>query len=92
MFVVQFSNHIQQTLLTLVCRVHWLHARAQLSNRWQEQLTLTSYKMEWMVRYFLYMKEKWVVKSGAGCSTSTASGSPVMSPSSLAYWKKKNAV
>ena len=48
-------------ILCVVRRVHWLRARAQLM-RWQEELTLTGYEMQWTVRYFLYMSRKWVLK------------------------------
>ena len=42
----------------LVRRIHWLHARAQLM-RWQEEVTLTTYEMQWTVRYFIYKSKKW---------------------------------
>jgi hypothetical protein len=42
----------------LVWRIHWLRARAQLM-RWQEEVTLTTYEMQWTVRYFIYKSQKW---------------------------------
>ncbi|KAF8814120.1 hypothetical protein BYT27DRAFT_7250341 [Phlegmacium glaucopus] len=33
-------------------RVHWLHARAQ-KQRWQEELIIVTYEMQWTVSYFL---------------------------------------
>lgn len=80
----------------LVRRVHWLRARAQL-NRWQEQVTLTTYEMEWTVRYFLNMKEKWLMKANAGTVTSPGPSSvidtsPQMTLGSMAYWNRKKAV
>lgn len=39
--------------------------------RWQEEVTLTSYEMQWTVRYFLYMSRKWVLQSSTGYSTGT---------------------
>ena len=41
-----------------VQRVHWLCARAQ-KNRWEEELTLVKYEMEWTARYFLYWASQW---------------------------------
>ena len=42
----------------LVQRVHWLRARAQ-KNRWQEELILLKYEMEWTTRFFLHSGCKW---------------------------------
>jgi Kyakuja-Dileera-Zisupton transposase len=42
----------------LVRRVHWLRARAQLM-RWQEEVTLTSYEMQWTVRYYASKSKNW---------------------------------
>ncbi|KAM6490431.1 hypothetical protein JOM56_014104, partial [Amanita muscaria] len=39
-------------------RVHWLRARAQMT-RWQEELLLVTYEMQWTVRYFLHQTTKW---------------------------------
>lgn len=44
----------------LVRRVHWLRARAQLL-RWKEEVTLTTYEMQWSVRYFVNKSRKWAV-------------------------------
>lgn len=45
-------------LIHLVRRVHWLRARAQLM-RWQEEVTLTTYEMQWTVRYFIHKSKFW---------------------------------
>ena len=45
-------------LITLVKRVHWLRARAQL-HRWQEELSLVQYEMVWTVRYFIHKHRQW---------------------------------
>jgi hypothetical protein len=42
----------------VVQRVHWLRARAQ-KNRWQEELILVGYEMEWTTRYFLHRAGNW---------------------------------
>jgi hypothetical protein len=44
--------------LIAVQRVHWLRARAQ-KNRWDEELSLVKYEMEWTARYFLYRAREW---------------------------------
>ena len=43
--------------------------------RWQEEVTLTGYEMQWTVRYFLHMSHKWVLKydDGPGGNSSTGS-------------------
>ncbi len=41
-----------------VQREHWLRARAQ-KNRWQEELILLKYEMEWTTRFFLHGAQKW---------------------------------
>lgn len=52
---------------SIVQRVHWLRARAQLM-RWQEEATLTTYEMQWTVRFFVHNSEMWnrVQETGAG--------------------------
>jgi hypothetical protein len=37
--------------------------------RWQEQLTVTTYEMQWTVRYFLYLSRKWEISTGTGVPT-----------------------
>ncbi|KAF8962368.1 hypothetical protein BDZ97DRAFT_1759410 [Flammula alnicola] len=39
-------------------RVNWLRARAQ-NNRWAEELNLTKHEMQWTVRWYVHMAEKW---------------------------------
>jgi hypothetical protein len=42
--------------------------------RWQEQVTITTYEMQWTVRYFLYVSQKWVIPPGTGGSENTGIG------------------
>jgi hypothetical protein len=37
--------------------------------RWQEQVTVTTYEMQWTVRYFLYLSQKWEISAGTGFPT-----------------------
>ena len=50
------------TTLLLTCpevqRVHWIRARAQKS-RWEEELLLVKYEMEWTTRSFLHKAQEW---------------------------------
>jgi hypothetical protein len=41
-----------------VQRVHWIRARAQ-KNRWEEELLLVQYEMQWTTRGFLHRAEDW---------------------------------
>jgi hypothetical protein len=41
-----------------VQRVHWLRARAQ-SGRWNEEVLLVTYEMQWTIRYFLHQTQEW---------------------------------
>jgi len=41
-----------------VQRVHWIRARAQ-KYRWEEELMLVKYEMEWTTRYFLHKARQW---------------------------------
>lgn len=81
-----------------VRRVHWLRARAQ-KMRWQEEVTLTGYEMQWTVRYFQHMSHKWELPSnsfGIGPSSGASSSGPnvavTLSDGAIAYWKRKQAV
>lgn len=79
----------------IVRRVHWLRARAQLL-RWQEEVTITGYEMQWTVRYFQYMSRKWVppedpMFSVPGSSTSTGEGT-ILTAGAIAYWNRKRAL
>lgn len=82
-----------------VRRIHWLRARAQRM-RWQEEVTLTGYEMQWTVRYFQHMSRKWELpsnSSGIGPSSSGSSSSGpdmaiTLSNGAIAYWKRKQAV
>ena len=84
-------------MLCVVRRVHWLRARAQLM-RWQEEVTLTGYEMQWTVRYFLHMSRKWVLKfdghplaPGGSSDTGTGTGT-THSPGAIAYSNRKHAI
>jgi hypothetical protein len=44
--------------MIIVQRVHWLRARAQ-SGRWNEEVILVTYEMQWTVRYFLHQAQRW---------------------------------
>jgi len=45
--------------------------------RWQEEVTLTSYEMQWTVRYFGYMSRKWVIPSGVPIGSSRIGSSRI---------------
>jgi hypothetical protein len=55
------SNLLDIRLL-LTCpevqRVHWIRARAQKS-RWEEELLLVKYEMEWTTRSFVHKAREW---------------------------------
>ena len=46
------------TVTPAVQRVHWLRARAQ-KNRWDEELLLLKYEMEWTTRALLHKARVW---------------------------------
>jgi hypothetical protein len=48
--------------------------------RWQEEVTLIGYEMQWTVRYFLFMSRKWVIPPTGG------------SAGAIAYGRRKQAV
>lgn len=56
------------TYIFAVRRVHWLRARAQYM-RWQEEVTLTRYEMQWTVAYFAYRSNQWAQNSGISPGT-----------------------
>lgn len=56
--------------ISIVRRVHWLRARAQLM-RWREEVTLTGYEMQWTVRYLLHMRNVWDRRGVTGTGTGT---------------------
>jgi hypothetical protein len=62
--------------------------------RWQEEVTLTGYEMQWTVRYFLYMSQKWAYTSDDGISNTTGTGTTEenLSIGAIAYWSRKHAV
>jgi hypothetical protein len=86
---------IPRSLFT-VRRVHWLRSRAQLM-RWQEEVTLNGYEMQWTVRYFRHMSSKWVIPSEShtpaqGSSTGAGISSHCLTEGAIAYWNRKHAV
>jgi hypothetical protein len=71
--------------------------------RWQEQVTLLTYEMQWTVRYFLYTTRKWNPTSATGSSSNnggSSSGSGSVGSAlnnnftsgGIAYRKRKRAV
>lgn len=42
-----------------VYRLHWICARAR-AQQWNEELKITQFEMEWVVRWFMHMADKWV--------------------------------
>jgi hypothetical protein len=71
--------------------------------RWQEEVTLNGYEMQWTVRYFRHMSTKWVIPSdvctpapaqGTSASTGTGTGMPLhsLSEGAIAYGNRKQAV
>ncbi|KAF8799518.1 hypothetical protein BYT27DRAFT_7007088, partial [Phlegmacium glaucopus] len=51
-------------------RVHWLRARAQ-KLRWQEELILVTYEMQWTVRYFVQARQ-WEAVAENACVSAGA--------------------
>lgn len=78
--ILMFYNSFFQ-----VRRVHWLRARAQRM-RWQEEVTLTTYEMQWTVRYFTNKSKFWSddLRSPAYTSSTDNAGF-------LAYSKRKHS-
>lgn len=58
--------------------------------RWQEEVILTSYEMQWVVRYFRYKSNNWSrsVEDWAG-QTGESADERGSSPGVLAYAKRK---
>jgi hypothetical protein len=52
-------------IIYLVQRVHWLHARVRRL-RWQEEVVLVGYEMQWTVCYFLHNMQVWENRRDAG--------------------------
>ena len=61
--ILIFLNYNSSDFI-LVKRVHFLRARA-LRNRWKEEHILLNYEMQWTVRYFKKMSEKWKLGADA---------------------------
>jgi hypothetical protein len=66
-----------------VQRIHWLRARAQLM-RWQEEATLTTYEMQWTVRYFAHNSGMWNRVQDTRAGTGAGAGA-------IAYAKRKKS-
>lgn len=79
------------TVHSAVRRVHWLRARAQLM-RWQEEVTLISYEMQWTVRYFLYKSREWAVRLPALAQTVSPTIGPDPTLGAVAYIRCKQAM
>lgn len=45
-------------MFSKVQRVHWIRARAQ-RNRWEEELILIRYEMQWTTKSFLHWAQIW---------------------------------
>jgi hypothetical protein len=66
--------------------------------RWQEEVTLTGYEMQWTVRHFRYMSHKWIIAPDdvnsltAESSSCTGTGIPNLSIGAIAYFNRKHAV
>lgn len=58
MYVHEFRSKYYHLTYSLVQRIHWLRARAQL-HRWGEEKVLVQYEMQWTVRYFLNEAKNW---------------------------------
>ena len=57
--------------------------------RWQEEVTLTTYEMQWTVRYFAYKSKYWAKmqeKTSESCSRNADVGA-----GAVAYAKRKEA-
>ena len=67
-----------------VNRVHWIRARAQ-NNRWQEELTLTEYEMQWTVRYFQHQAGQWE-KWGNQAEYATKQGAAAYAARKVVMW------
>ena len=76
-----------------VRRVHWLHAHAQ-QMRWQEEVTITTYEMQWTVHYFIYKSNFWSEIQNAPATdglTLEVNGNALgMDVGSLSYAKQKH--
>ena len=90
--LVRFPHsYTTQTNLQLkVCCVHWLCACAQFM-RWQEEVTLNTYEMQWTVRYFWHMSNRWDLDAGSSTGTGSGSegGSLILSTRAISYGSQK---
>jgi len=75
-----YSFSLKYLTFLVVRRVHWLCAWAQLK-RWQEEVTLITYEMQWAVRFFVQKSHIWA-------SASKISSLPVKA-SHAAYAKRQ---
>lgn len=70
--------------LILVYRVHWLRARAR-SQRWAEEVTLTTNEMEWIPRFFISKSREW--KKYIGDNTGLGDGHIAYAERQSAMWQ-----
>ena len=66
--------------------VHWLRAQVQLM-RWQEEVAITTYEMQWTVRFFSHKSMMWAWLH----STRSAVASQGAGAGAVAYVKRKQA-
>jgi hypothetical protein len=77
-------------LTILVRRIHWLRARAQRM-RWQEEVTLTTYEMQWTVRYFTHKSKFWSDALIPPAGPASLADVNAVDAGTLAYSKRKNS-
>ena len=70
--------------MLIVQHIHWLHARAQLM-RWQEEVAITTYEMQWIVRFFSHKSMMWAKLH----STRSAVAGQGAGAGAIAYTKHK---
>ncbi|KAF8961701.1 hypothetical protein BDZ97DRAFT_1759716 [Flammula alnicola] len=66
-------------------RVNWLRARAQ-NNRWAEELNLTKHEMQWTVRWYVHMAEKWKARRDPAVEVSR--GHRAYAEKQMAMWNE----
>ncbi|KAF8957920.1 hypothetical protein BDZ97DRAFT_1591460, partial [Flammula alnicola] len=72
-----------------VYRVNWLRARAQ-NNRWAEELNLTKHEMQWTVRWYVHMAEKW--KARRDPEVEVSRGHRAYAEKQMAMWNELGRV
>ena len=73
---------------------HWLHACARRM-RWQEEVTITTYEMQWTVHYFIHKSNFWSeiqnTPATDGLTLEVNGNAPGMDVGSLSYAKQKHS-